>query len=309
MVLNIVFMGTPTFSVACLQRLIDDGHNVLAAYTQPDKPCGRGHNLTPPPVKVLAVKNNIPVYQPATLRNEEVIEELRGLNPQLIIVVAYGKILPQSVIDLPEYGCINIHASLLPRYRGAAPIQWCVLNGEKVTGVTSMQMDAGLDTGDMLIKRETKIGENETSGELHDRLSLLGAEVMSETIKKLEAGALVPQKQDDSLSNYAPMLTKELCPIDWNDSAGNIHNKIRGLSPWPIATTVYNGKTIKIHSSEIAEGKGGKPGEVVENKGKLIVACKDGLLEIKILQAEGKKAMPAKDFLAGSRIEKGEFLG
>ena len=172
-----------------------------------------------------------------------------------------------------------------------------------------MQMDAGLDTGDMLIKRETEIGENETSGELHDRLSLLGAEVMSETIKQLEAGALVPQKQDDSLSNYAPMLTKELCPIDWNDSAGNIHNKIRGLSPWPIATTIYNGKTIKIHSSEIAEGKGGKPGEVVENKGKLIVACKDGLLEIKILQAEGKKAMPAKDFLAGSRIEKGEFLG
>ncbi|MCR4615230.1 MAG: methionyl-tRNA formyltransferase [Clostridiales bacterium] len=306
--MNIVFMGTPEFSVACLQRLIDDGHNVLGVYTQPDKPCGRGHNLTPPPVKVLAQSNNIPVFQPVTLKDEAVVEELRRIDPQLIIVVAYGKILPQSVIDLPEYGCINIHASLLPRYRGAAPIQWCVLNGEKTTGITSMQMDAGLDTGDMLIKREIEIGENETSGELHDRLSLLGAEVMSDTIKQLEAGTLSPQKQDDSASNYAPMLTKALCPIDWNDTARNIHNKVRGLSPWPVATTSYNGKNFKIHATEIISGHEGKPGEVVDNKGRLVVACGDGLLEIKILQAEGKKAMPAKDFLAGNKIETGSFL-
>ena len=307
--MNIVFMGTPEFSVACLQRLIDDGHRVLAVYTQPDKPCGRGHNLTPPPVKVLAESSGIPVFQPVTLKNEAVVEELRNIGPQLIIVVAYGKILPQSVIDLPEYGCINIHASLLPRYRGAAPIQWCVLNGEKTTGITSMQMDAGLDTGDMLLQREIAIGENETSGELHDRLSLLGADVMSDTINQLEAGTLSPRKQDDSASNYAPMLTKALCRIDWNDSARNIHNKVRGLSPWPVATTVYNGKIIKIHSTEKVDGAKGKPGEVMENKGRLVVSCGDGLLEIRVLQAEGKKAMPAKDFLAGNKIETGEILG
>lgn len=307
--MNIVFMGTPEFSVGCFKRLIADGHNVMAAYTQPDKPKGRGHSMMPTPVKEAALECGVPVYQPTTFKDEAVIEQLKGLAPELIIVVAYGKILPQSVLSLPEHGCINIHASLLPAYRGAAPIQWCVLNGEKSTGITSMQMDAGLDTGDMLIKREIEIGENETSGELHDRLAELGAEVMSETICALENGKLSPQKQDDSLSNYASMLSKALCPIDWSKSASEIHNQVRGLSPWPVATTMLNGKLIKIHSSKKLEGNGGKCGEVTDNKGRLIVSCGTGLLEIAILQTEGKRAMSAKDFLVGNKIDIGEVFG
>lgn len=307
--MNIVFMGTPDFSVPCLQRLIDDGHTVSAVFTQPDKPKGRGHHMMPPPVKELAIKYDIPVYQPVKLRNSDALDILKDINPDLIIVVAFGQILPKDILELPKYGCINIHASLLPAYRGAAPIQWCVLNGEKKSGVTSMQMDVGLDTGDMLLTAETEIGENDTAEDLHDKLSSLGADVMSETISLLENGQLQPKKQDDSLSNYAPMLSKELCPIDWNESAQIIHNKVRGLYSWPCATAELDGKILKILKTTLVGKVNGKPGEIVQSDKKLVVACGDNNgVEIITLQAQGKKAMNAADYLRGNPIEKGKFF-
>ena len=307
--MRIVFMGTPDFSVPCLQALIDDGHDVCAVFTQPDKPKGRHGTLTQPPVKELALKYNIPVYQPKTLRTDEAKELFKSLDAELAIVVAYGKILPDELLHTPKYGCINMHASLLPKLRGAAPIQWAVITGEKRTGVTSMQMDAGIDTGDMLLSKSVDIGENETAEELHDRLSVLGAEVMRETISALQAGELHPVKQDDKQSTHAPILTKELSKIDWNDTAQHIHDKIRGLYSWPGATCEFKGKVIKIHSSRLAGECGGKPGEVSESDKRLVVCCGDGnAVEILVLQAPGKRAMPAVDFLRGNPIEKGAFF-
>ena len=307
--MKVVFMGTPEFSVPCLERLVSDGHEVAAVYTQPDKPKGRGHHMMPPPVKETAMKYDIPVYQPQKLRNSDAFEVLSEINPDIIIVVAYGQILPKNILDIPKYGCVNIHASLLPKYRGAAPIQWSVVDGETVSGVTSMQMDVGLDTGDMLLKAETEIGENETAGELHDKLSVMGAQVMSDTIKALQNGEITPEKQDDSLSNYAPMLTKELCPIDWNLTAKEVHNKVRGLSPWPGATAVCAGKLFKIHKTALVGAVKGKSGEITQSGKRLVVACGDGNgVEIVTLQAQGKKAMPAADFLRGNPIEAGEFF-
>lgn len=305
--MRIVFMGTPEFAVPCLERLVSDGHEVVGVFTQPDKPKGRGHKMQFPPVKEKAVEYNIPVFQPQKMRDGTAYSVLKELDPELIIVVAYGKIIPQDILDLPKYGCVNIHASLLPRYRGAAPIQWCVLNGEKKSGVTSMQMDAGLDTGDMLIKAETDIDENMTAGELHDKLSVLGAEVMSQTIKKIVDGTLEKTKQDDSLSNYAPMLSKELCPIDWTKPAEKIHDQIRGLSPWPVATASLNGEIYKLHKSEKAGKTKGVPGEIVSVDGGLTVSCGDGnSIHILTVQAPGKKAMSCADFLRGHKIEVGE---
>ena len=307
--MDIVFMGTPGFAVPCLQRLIDDGHNVKGVFTQPDKPKGRGHKMQFPPVKECAVKAGIPVYQPTKMRDGEVLSVIEMLNPELIIVVAYGKILPKEILDFPRYGCINMHASILPRYRGAAPIQWCVINGEKESGVTAMQMDVGLDTGDMLLTKKVSIGENETAGELHDELSLLGAQVMAETIDLLLKGELIPEKQDDEKSNYAPMLTKDLCPINWNESALSIHNKVRGLSPWPVATAKLGEKTIKIHKTIISDKSNGQPGEVIVSDKKLVVSCGESTsIEIVVLQTEGKKAMKASDFLRGNPIEVGTIL-
>ena len=305
--MRIVFMGTPEFAVPCLERLIKDGHDVVGVFTQPDKPKGRGHKMQFPPVKEKAVEYDIPVFQPTKMKDGIAYGILKELDPELIIVVAYGKIIPQDILELPKYGCVNIHASLLPRYRGAAPIQWCVLNGEKKSGVTSMQMDAGLDTGDMLIKAETEIDENMTAGELHDKLSVLGAEVMSQTIKKIIDGTLERTKQDDSLSNYAPMLSKELCPINWNDSAEKIHNQVRGLSPWPVATAVLNGEIYKIHKTEKTGKTKGVAGEIVSVDGGLTVCCGDGnAVCILTIQAPGKKAMSCADFLRGHKIEAGE---
>lgn len=305
--MRIVFMGTPEFAVPCLERLVADGHEVVGVFTQPDKPKGRGHKMQFPPVKEKAVEYNIPVFQPQKMRDGTAYTILKELDPELIIVVAYGKIIPQDILDLPKYGCVNIHASLLPGYRGAAPIQWCVLNGEKKSGVTSMQMDAGLDTGDMLIKTEIDIGENMTAGELHDALSVLGAEVMSQTIKKIVDGTLERTKQDDSLSNYAPMLSKELCPIDWTKSAEKIHDQIRGLSPWPVATASLNGEIYKLHKSEKDGKTNGVPGEIVSVDGGLTVSCGDGnSIRILSIQAPGKKAMSCEDFLRGHKIEVGE---
>ncbi len=304
--MKIVFMGTPDFSVPCLQALIDDGHEICAVFTQPDKPKGRHGVLTPPPVKELAEKHVIPVYQPKTLRTDETKELFKSLEPELAIVVAYGKILPKEFIETPKYGCINIHASLLPKLRGAAPIQWSIITGEKRTGVTSMQMDEGLDTGDMLISKSLDIGENETAEELHDRLSVLGAEVMRETISALINGELRPVKQDSSVSTYAPILTKELSKIDWSDTAQHIHDKIRGLYSWPGASADLDGKVIKLHASRLAGNCSGKPGEVIENDKRLVVACGDGnAIEILTLQAPGKRAMPAADFLRGNPVKIG----
>lgn len=300
--MNIVYMGTPEFAVPPLEAIINAGHNVTGVFTQPDKPKGRGYVLTPPPVKECAVRSNIEVYQPLSMKDGEALEILKKLNPDIIVVVAFGKILPKEILDLPKYGCVNVHASLLPKYRGAGPIQWCVLNGEKVTGVTTMQMAEGLDTGDMLLKAETEIGENETAGELHDRLSQLGADLAVNTIKALEEGLVTPQKQDDSLSNYAPMLTKELCKIDWNKSAQEIHNQVRGLNPWPVATASVNGKRVKIFSTTLSD-KNGCAGKVVcENP--LTIACGEGSVVINELQLEGKKRMNSQDFVRGYHINK-----
>ncbi|MCR5484553.1 MAG: methionyl-tRNA formyltransferase [Clostridiales bacterium] len=304
--MDIVFMGTPEFSVPCLKRLISDGHRVSGVFTQPDKPKGRGNIMTPPPVKVEALKNGIPVFQPMSMKDGTALDILKKLSPELIIVTAYGKILPKEILFYPKYGCINIHASLLPKYRGAAPIQWSVINGEKKTGVTSMQMNEGLDTGDMLLSDEIEIGENDNAGVVHDKLSELGAEVMSKTIDALLKGELRPVKQDDSLSNYAPMLTKELCPVDWSRPASEVHNMIRGLSPWPVAVTTVDGKPVKLHESRLCDITGGREGEVVECTGSLVISCGDKkCVEILKIQAQGKKAMSAADYLRGNRMEKG----
>ncbi len=307
--MNIVFMGTPDFAVPCLKALIDSDNKVTGVFTQPDKPKGRGYKLTPPPVKVLAEENNIPVFQPTSLKKgedaENALKTLKELSPDLIVVVAYGKILPKEVLDVPKLYCMNVHASLLPKYRGAGPIQWSVLNGEKETGVTTMLMAEGLDTGDMLMKKSTEIGENETASELHDRLSLIGAELLIETIDAIKSGNVTPVKQNDDESSYSPMLTKDMCPIDFNKTAREIHNQIRGLSDWPCATAIMGEKRIKIYKSHIVEKVKGTAGEIVDAD-KFIVCCGDNNgIAVDEIQAEGGKRMKTADYLRGNKIEKG----
>lgn len=312
--MNIVFMGTPDFAVPCLQALVDNGENVQAVFTQPDKPKGRGYKMLPPPVKSLALTYNIPVYQPLSLKKGEDAENalniLKDLSPDLIIVVAYGKILPKEILELPKYYCINVHASLLPRYRGAAPIQWCVLNGEKETGVTTMLMAEGLDTGDMLLKESVAIGDDETASELHDRLSAVGAELLIKTINAVKAGTITREKQDDMLSNYASMITKDMCPIDFSLPAQQVHNKIRGLSASPCAVTMLNGKRLKIFKSTMSDKKKYDlaAGTVVNEKD-FTVVCGDGYtVTFTEVQSEGGKRMKVSDFLRGNHIEKGICL-
>ena len=303
-----VFMGTPDFSVPCLQKLIDMGQEVTGVFTQPDKPKGRHGILTPPPVKELALEHNIPVYQPVKMKDGTALEMLKEADPELVIVVAYGKILPKEILEFPKYGCINIHASLLPLLRGAAPIQWAILNGFEKTGVTSMQMDEGLDTGDMLLSSEVEITENMNAEELHDILSSLGADVMEETIKALEKGELHPVQQNHSKFTYASMLSKELSPIDWTKSAREVHNHIRGLYSWPCATAVLDGKTVKIHRSVLSDRTGSYPGEIVCRDNCLTVCCGDGkCIDILELQAENKRAMPVSDYLRGNPVTAAKF--
>ncbi len=306
--MKIIFMGTPDFAVPTLQRIIDDGHNVAAVFTQPDKPKGRGYKLAPPPVKELALKYDLPVHQPTKMRDGTVLNLIKDYNPDLIVVVAYGRILPKDILDFPKYGCINGHASILPKYRGAGPIQWAVINGEKESGVTAMQMAEGLDTGNMLHTITTPIGENETYGELHDRLAPICADVIAETIEKIQNGDLHPVKQDDSLSCYAPMLDKKIAELDFTKSAEELHHLICGLSPWPVAFTHYNGKLLKIHRAVMAKGSGKNPGELLDNK-KMIVACGNGALEFTEVQLEGSKRMSARDFIMGRHPEKGIIFG
>ena len=307
MAMNIVFMGTPDFAVPCLKALVESGENVTAVFTQPDKPKGRGYKLAPPPVKEYAVSQNIPVYQPVSMRKgeeaDEAYETLKKIAPDLIVVVAYGQLLPKRILDLPKTYCMNIHASLLPRYRGAGPIQWCILNGEKTTGVTSMIMAEGLDTGDMLLKGSLEIGENETADELHDRLSELGAKVLLDTVKAIKSGDVHPEKQYDSLSNYAPRLTKELCPIDFNKPAKAIHDQIRGLSSWPCAVAEIAGRRLKIYRSEL-DGvyHSGSAGDICD-KDKFTVVCGDGFgITFTEVQAEGGKRMKTSDYLRGNKL-------
>lgn len=303
-------MGTPDFSVPCLDELIKN-EEVVGVFTQPDKPKGRGYELTPPPVKVCAQNHNIPVFQPTSMRDGKALEIINTLNAELIIVVAFGKILPKEILTSVKYGCINIHASLLPCLRGSAPIQWSIINGESETGVSSMQMDEGVDTGDWYIKKSLPISQNMNAGELHDALSVLGASLLTETVNLLKENKLEPQKQDDSLSSYAPMLSKELCPIDFSDTAQNIHNKIRGLYPWPVAVTRLNGKVLKVQESRLSDIKTEeKAGTVISLDGGICVACGDGkTVLLKTIQLEGKKRMNYSDFLRGHPIEKGTILG
>lgn len=308
--MNIIFMGTPDFSVSCLQKLIDNNHNVMAVFSQPDKPVGRKQVLTPPPVKVCAVNNNIAVFQPNTLKNSAVIEQIKDMNADVIIVVAYGKILPNEILNAAKYGCINVHASLLPKYRGAAPIQWSILNGDKQTGVTIMQMDEGIDTGDMLFVEKTDIDENETSEELFDRLSLLGANALCKVLDNIEYYQSNKVPQSDSHSCYAEKVTKALSPIDWSRSAQEVHNKVRGLQTWPCAVTTINGKNIKIHKTVLSEKTGINCGEIVDNNSVITVCCGDGrCVDILELQPDGKKKMDVKSFLSGNKADIGMKLG
>lgn len=306
--MRIVFMGTPDFAVPSLQALIDAGHDVCAVYTQPDKPQGRKQILTAPPVKTLALEHDIPVFQPNTLKNEDEQARLRELAPEVIIVVAYGKLLPKAVLDIPPHGCINVHGSLLPRWRGAAPIQWAVIAGDEMAGVTTMQMAEGLDTGDMLLTYETKVGEKETAGELFDRLAQSGAELLTQTLVKLDE--IEPRPQDDAQSCYAHMLDKQMAVIDWSKSAHEIDCLIRGLNPWPIALTTLSGERLKVFVAEKAAGNG-EPGTVLEADPKkgLTVACGEGALGLTEIQLVGGKRMKATDFLRGHAIEVGTKLG
>ena len=301
-------MGTPDFAVPSLAALIEAGHDVCAVYTQPDKPQGRKQILTAPPVKTLALEHNIPVFQPNTLKKEDEQARLRALAPEVIIVVAYGKLLPKAVLDIPPRGCINVHGSLLPRWRGAAPIQWAVIAGDEKAGVTTMQMAEGLDTGDMLLTYETKVGEKETAGELFDRLAQAGAELLTETLVQLND--IIPRHQDDAQSCYAHMLDKQMAVIDWSKSAHEIDCLIRGLNPWPIALTSLAGERLKVFAAEKVNGKG-EPGTVLEADPKkgLTVACGEGALKLTEIQLVGGKRMKATDFLRGHSVAQGVKLG
>ncbi|MDD7674005.1 MAG: methionyl-tRNA formyltransferase [Oscillospiraceae bacterium] len=302
--MRIVFMGTPDIAAVCLDRILKDGFEVAGVYTQPDRPRGRGMKLTASPVKVLAMTAGIPVFQPDSFREEETVEQLRALKPDICAVVAYGRLLPQKVLDIPKYGCINIHASLLPKYRGSAPYQWAVLNGEKETGVTAMYLVREMDAGDMIDAVRTPIGENETAGALLDRLAVLGAELLSKTLARFASQGKVPaQPQDPAQVSFAPMLDKSFCPIDWTKPAGQVHDQVRGLNPWPVATMVLGGKLFKVYETVLAEGNG-TPGEVLGlTKTGLRVACGEGAVEIRTLQAEGGKRMGAADYFRGHPLE------
>lgn len=306
--MRVVFMGTPDFAVPSLQKLLDAGFEVCAVYTQPDKPKGRGHKLQAPPVKELALRHEIPVFQPASLRKEEVQQELQSFQPDVIVVVAYGKILPKAVLDLPRLGCINVHGSLLPKYRGAAPIQWTVINGDGTGGVTTMFMGEGLDTGDMLLKAETPVGAEETAGQLFDRLKDLGADLLLETLEKLERGKLTPVPQNEEDATHAPMLSKELSVIDWSKPARELHDLIRGLNPWPSAYSYLDGKKLKIHASRVTEGSG-EAGKAFSKDGNLLVYCGKDALELTEIQTENGKRMDGKSYLLGHPLNKDSRFG
>ena len=307
--MKIIFMGTPDFAAASLEALIASRHEIQAVVTQPDKPKGRKGELTPSPVKVVAEGKGIKVYQPLKVRDEEFVKTLRAYNPDVIVVVAFGQIIPLSILKMPKFGCVNIHGSLLPKYRGAAPIQWAVLDGEKETGITTILMDEGIDTGDILLKKTIQIDTDETSGSLFDKLMALGAETILETLDELEKGNLTPTKQGESPTAYAKMLTKAMGLIDFTKSAKELDCFVRGMDPWPSAYTLLAGKTLKLWKVRVVEG-GGKAGSVIDiGKESFTVACGEGAIEVLEVQLEGKKRMSAGDFLKGSTLNIGQELG
>ena len=308
--MRIIFMGTPDFAVPTLEALVTGGHEVIAAVTQPDKPKGRGKAVLMTPVKEKALEYGIPVYQPVKAREPEFIEVLKSLEPEVIVVVAFGQILPKEILEIPRYGCVNVHASLLPKYRGAAPIQWAVIDGEEESGVTTMQKDEGLDTGDILEMEKIRLEEKETGGSLFDKLSRLGGKLILSTLSGLENGTVVPRKQGETTTPYAKMLKKTMGEIDWNMEAAAIERLIRGLNPWPSAYTSCNGKTLKIWAADVLPGgQGEEPGRVRAGKDSLLVETGSGLLSITELQLEGKKRMDTASFLRGFSISDGTVLG
>ncbi len=302
-----IFMGTPEFAVPSLKRMVDDGHEIMGVFTQPDRPSGRGYKLIPPPIKALAAEIcNAPVYQPEKLKKSDAEEIIRTLAPDVIVVVAYGQMLPKSILDIPRYGCINVHGSLLPAYRGAAPIQWAVINGEAKSGVTTMRMDVGMDTGEILLVSDTEIGPDETAGELYDRLSLVGADCLSETLKVLPTGALISIPQEEKRATFAPMLKKELGAIDFARPTRELHNLIRGLSPWPGAFTALEGKRLKVHAARPALLQGA-PGTLLSENA-LIIGTGDGSIELLEVQLEGAKRITGSELLHGQRLQTGRML-
>ena len=310
--MRIIFMGTPDFSVGTLEALVEAGHEVVLAVTQPDKPKGRGKEMQFTPVKECALRHGIPVFQPKKVRDPECVEELKKYQADVCVVIAFGQILPKEILEMTPYGCINVHASLLPSYRGAAPIQWAVIRGEKISGVTTMQMDEGRDTGDMLEKTEIILDEKETGGSLHDKLAEAGAKLCVHTLDKLVQGDLTPQKQGESPTEYARMLDKKLGDINWEQSAVEIERLIRGLNPWPSAYTDWNGKTMKIWEADAVPGENTEkaPGTITDvTKDDFAVQTGDGQLRVRALQIPGKKRMEADAFLRGYQVKVGEHLG
>lgn len=309
--MKLVFMGTPDYAVNTLEALISARHNVAAVFAQPDKPVGRKHIITAPPVKVCAENHGIAVYQPNTLRDGKAEEILREIAPDAIVVVAYGKILPKEILNIPKYGCVNGHASLLPKYRGASPIQWCIVCGEKETGVTAMKMDEGMDTGDILKTVKTEIGAEETAEELFCRLSGITAELLVNTIDDLENGNITPQKQDEEKASYAPIIKKEMALLDFeNKTAEEIHNAVRGYYSWPCAYFLLEGKRVKIIKAAVSDNTGAKAGTVIKSDDSLVIACKGGTaVELVTVQPEGSKPMTAKQMLCGRPIATGTVIG
>lgn len=309
--MKIIFMGTPDFAVPCLDMLVKEGHEVCLVVTQPDKPKGRGKKMLFPPVKEKAIEYGIEVFQPVKVKEEEAVEKLRSYNADIIVVVAFGQILPESILNMPKYGCVNVHGSLLPKYRGAAPIQWSVINGDTKTGVTTMYMEKGLDTGDMLLKAEFDISDEDTYGTVHDKMCVMGADVLKETLVKIENGTIVREKQDDALSNYAPMISKETGHIDWNKTSFEIINLIRGLDPVPAAWTVYNEEVLKIWKAVKFEcdNTTAKCGEIADiTKKGFVVKTGDGFVLVTEIQARGGKRMATDAYMRGHAVEKGIVL-
>ena len=309
--MRILFMGTPDFAVAALAALLEAGHTVCGVFTQPDKPKNRGMKLQASPVKEFSIAHGIPVFQPVKMRGGEAMDHIRTLKPELIVVAAYGRILPSEILDYPSYGCINVHSSLLPKYRGAAPINWAILNGDKTTGVTIMHMAPELDAGDMILQEETAIGPDETAPELFERLAELGGRLLVEAVELLARGEARRTPQDPEKSTYAPMLSRELSPMNWSKGAQALHDQVRGLLPWPCATAEFGGIRCKIFRTEVMDGAAAlSPGTVAETgKTGIVVSCGGGtLLRIRELQPDGKKRMAAADFLRGHPLAEGEKL-
>ena len=301
--MRVVFMGTPDIAATCLKKIIADGFEVVGVYTQPDRPKGRGMKMVFSPVKEVALANELPVFPPENFRADEDVQALADLKPDVVAVVAYGRILPQRVLDIPAKGCVNIHASILPQYRGSAPYQWAVLDGRKETGVTAQHMAAKMDAGDIIDVAKTPIGPDETAGELLDRLAVLGGDLLSRTLTRFAAGTVAGTPQNEAEVSFAPMLDKTMCPIDWNRTAQQVHDHVRGLHPWPVATMELKGQKFKVHATKIVEGSG-QPGEILSlTKTGLRIACGQGAVEVTQLQAEGGKRMAAPDYFRGHPLE------